>query len=66
MSTQPQPAYTIEQALQLAMAENETTEVEWSTVKPYPFSSRAKLCKVDVTGLYTKQIDPYLRLRLKR
>lgn len=66
MTTEQQPVYTIEQALQLAMAENETTEVEWSTVKPYPFSPRAKLCKVDITDLYAKRIDPYLRLRLGR
>lgn len=55
---------TVEQALKLAMSENETNHCEWSTVKPYPFTPRAKLCKVDVADLYAKPVDKYLKMRM--
>jgi hypothetical protein len=55
---------TIEQALQLAMSENETTHSEWQTVKPYPYTPRAVLRKVDVTDLYAKRVDKWLKMRM--
>jgi len=55
---------TIEQALQLAMSENETTTCNWQTIKPYPYTPRAVLCKVDVTDLYQKRVDKWLKMRM--
>jgi len=56
--------YTIEQALRLAMAENETTTCNWQTIKPYPYTPRAVLCKVDVSDLYQKRVDKWLKMRM--
>lgn len=55
---------TVEQALQLAMSENATDSCNWQTIKPYPYTSRAVLCRVDLSDLYAKRVDKWLKIRM--
>lgn len=55
---------TVEQALQKAMSENNTPSCNWETIKPYPYTPRAVLCKVDVSELYSRKVDKWIKMRM--